>query len=228
MNLSALIHQFRRAAFDREEPYLFETADIIDWLNEAEEEAAIRGRLIHEAENLDVCVISIVPGVTIYPLHPSIYEIECAHYTNANRPTDQPCRLYQVSQEDLAAKYGPSWRTYNYTNTDPQYLVQQDTGIRIVPAPKYAGVINIEGYRKPINPMVDDDDTPEINEIHHKHLVEWALYKGFSVPDSEVFDPTKADKAEMVFTDYFGERPSSNLRRRTREDVPHTVKPFWV
>jgi len=228
MNLAALVRKFRVAAFDREEPYLFETEDIIDWLNDAEKEAATRKRLIHESVNTDVCVIDVVEGVSVYPLHPTLYEIECAYYIDPIRPTERPCRLYQVSQEDISRMYGPDWRTFNYGSRNPEYLIQNDTDIRIVPAPKADGTIKLEGYRTPIVEMVNDDDTPEINPIHHEYLIQWALYKGFGIPDVETFDTNKADKAEAVFIDYFGERPNANLRRRTREDVPHTVVPFWV
>ena len=40
-------------------------------------------------------------------------------------------------------------------------------------------------------------------------------------------DPTyRAAMAEQAFTEYFGQRPDSDLRRITREDVPHHVIPF--
>ncbi|RPP87255.1 hypothetical protein IPC1125_34030, partial [Pseudomonas aeruginosa] len=59
------------------------------------------------------------------------------------------------------------------------------------------------------------------------HLVQWALHRGFSIPDMESFDPNRAALAEAAFTAYFGERPDSDLRRITREDVPHHVEAFW-
>ena len=76
--------------------------------------------------------------------------------------------------------------------------------------------------------MVDDTDAPvDLNKAHHPHLVEWALHKAFSVPDTEFFDPNRAQIAEAKFIDYFGERPDSDLRRITREDVPQHVEPFF-
>ena len=71
-----------------------------------------------------------------------------------------------------------------------------------------------------------DGDVPEINQIHHVHLIQWALHKAYSVPDSEFFDPNRSALAEQEFTDYFGPRPDSDVRRITREDVPHVVQPF--
>ena len=76
MNLAELIQQFRIDAFDLEQPYLFSDDEVTRWLNAAEKEAAIRGRLIHEAVNPLVCTIEVLPNVSVYPLHEAVYEIE--------------------------------------------------------------------------------------------------------------------------------------------------------
>ena len=224
MTLSELIRKFRVAAFDMEQPYLFSDEDITDWLNDAEKEAAIRGRLIHDCTNPDVCVIPVLPNVAVYPLH-KVYEIEhIGLHRSLVEPDYRPETLYQVSQEDVAGLHS-DWRTSTGT---PEYVIQYDQSIRLVPMPRDSGFIKLEGYRVPLAPMVLGTDEPEINPIHHEYLIYWALHKAFSVPDAEVLDPNRAAIAEGQFTDYFGIRPDSDLRRITRHDVPHTVKPFWV
>ena len=80
--------------------------------------------------------------------------------------------------------------------------------------------LQMEVYRLPMLSLADSD-TPEIHEAHHEHLVQWALHRAFSIPDTEAFDPARAASAEATFTRYFGLLPDSDLRRRTREDVPH-------
>lgn len=224
MILSELIRRFRVAAFDNEQPYLFADQDITDWLNDAVKEAAIRGRLIHDSTTTGVCTISTQPNVSIYALHESLYEINSIHWLNV----DDPYRvnpLSLISQEDMADRWH-DWRTREPNS--PEYAIQHDTNIRLVPAPNVAGVITLEGYRVPLVPMTLDTDRPEINIIHHEYLIQWALHKGFGIPDSEVFDMNRSALAEQEFADYFGIRPDSDLRRITREDVPHVVKPFWV
>ena len=224
MILSELIRKFRVAAFDNEQPYLFADEDITDWLNDAVKEAAIRGRLIHDSTTTGVCTISTAPNVSVYALHESLYEIDSIHWLNA----DDPYRvnpLSLISQEDMADRWH-DWRTREPNS--PEYAIQHDTNIRLVPAPNVAGVLHIEGYRIPLAPMVLDTDRPEINIIHHEYLIQWALHKGFGIPDSEVFDMNRSALAEQEFTDYFGARPDSDLRRITRHDVPHVVTPFWV
>ena len=224
MILSELIRKFRVAAFDMEQPYLFADEDITDWLNDAVKEAAIRGRLIHDSTTTGVCTISTLPAIPNYALHESLYEIDAIHWLSVDNPY-RVNRLRLVSQEDMADIWH-DWRTRDHDT--PEYAIQHDTNIRLVPAPNVAGVITIEGYRTPIAPMVLDTDRPEINIIHHEYLIQWALHKGFGIPDSEVFDMNRSALTEQEFTKYFGERPDSDLRRITREDVPHVVKPFWV
>lgn len=225
MILSELIRKFRVAAFDNEQPYLFADEDITDWLNDAVKEAAIRGRLIHDSTTTGVCTIATVPNVSIYALHESMYEIDSICWVNNDLQTRTVDALSLVSQEDMGDIWH-DWRTRDYGT--PEYAIQHDTNIRLVPAPNAAGEIALEGYRTPLVPMVLDTDRPEINIIHHEYLIQWALHKGFGIPDSEVFDMNRSALAEQEFTDYFGQRPDSDLRRITREDVPHTVKPFWV
>lgn len=78
----------------------------------------------------------------------------------------------------------------------------------------------------PLAPLALPDDAPEIHAAHHPHLVDWVLHQVFSTPDSEYFDPERADAAEARFTRYFGPMPDADLRRITREDVPNVVAPF--
>lgn len=224
MILSELIRKFRVAAFDMEQPYLFADEDITDWLNDAVKEAAIRGRLIHDSTTTGVCTISTQPNVSVYALHESLYEIDSIHWLSADDPYNAN-PLCLISQEEM----GDIWHDWRTREPDsPEYAIQHDTNIRLVPAPREAGVITLEGYRTPLVPMVLDTDRPEINIIHHEYLIQWALHKGFGIPDSEVFDMNRSALAEQEFTDYFGMRPDSDLRRITRHDVPHVVKPFWV
>lgn len=221
MTLLELVQRFREDAFDLVQPYLFDDSNIKHWFNDAVKEAAIRGRLIHESVNPLVCTIQVLPGISVYPLHDSLYEIECIFLFDAPMPT-RPETIYQISQEDLS----DIWYDWRTRTGRPEYAIQQDTSIRLSPTPVNEGVISMEGYRTPLAPMVLDSDRPEININHHEQLIQWALYKAFSKPDGETFDPSRAAIAKQEFTDYFGERPNSNLRRSTREDVPHSVKPF--
>lgn len=222
MRLSELLSRFRVEANDKVQPYFNEDTDVIAWLNDAVEEACIRARLLHEFANPDMCKITVVAGNSQYPLHDSLYELTSLRFEPEGGRCDRAVEL--TSEEMLSKTYYEDWRTRKGT---PYFAIQSDTGLRLVPTPDEAGQLILEGYRLPLIPMDANDDSPEINKTHHVHLVQWALHKAFSIPDTEFFDPNRAQIAEMKFTEYFGERPDADLRRMTREDIPHVSLPFW-
>ena len=63
--------------------------------------------------------------------------------------------------------------------------------------------------------------SPEINQIHHRFLVKWAMHRGYERPDAESYDPDKATRALKEFEDYFGIRPDASLRKRYNASKPH-------
>jgi hypothetical protein len=222
MRLEDLIRRFRVQANDKVEPYFNEDEDVIAWLNDAVSEACIRGRLLHESRDDAVCKIAVTAGASHYPLHPALYELSRIWFKPADGSKGNSLSLTSV--ETLDHLHGRE----NWTGlTDsPCLAIQDDTAIRLVPCPNIDGELQLEGYRVPLVYMQNDTDEPEINGLHHVHLIQWALAQAFSVPDAEFFDANRAAMAEQAFTEYFGQRPDSDLRRITREDVPHHVIPF--
>lgn len=227
MNLDELTNEFRVMTGDlrraiggnAEDTFLFKTPDVARWLVEAEQEACIRGRLLHESRNESVCRIDVVAGETAYDLHPALYEIDHLGILDAGATERRPVRL--VSTEWLDENQ-PGWR--DCTDT-PRFAIQSDTSIRLVPTPRHAAVLKLEGYRLPIRGLsAEKSSKPEINQAHHRHLVNWALYRAFTVPDSDSLDLGRADAALAAFTSYFGARPDSDLRRITRHDIEHHNK----
>lgn len=217
MELRELIRRFRVESNDKVEPYFIEDDDVKAWLNDAVNEACIRSRLIYE-NNVS---ISVQVGKSIYPLSKSIYEISRIWFEPSSGEKARPLTL--VSTGELDRKFYDNWAELH---GKPGYVVQTDTKIRLVPQPDVGGIIKLEGYRVPLSPLQADTDIPELNPIHHVYLIQWVLHKAFSVVDSEFFDPNRAAIAEQSFTDFFGARPDSDLRRITREDVDHHVQPF--
>lgn len=216
MTLAELLRDFRRRSKDRAKPYLTCDEDAIDWLNEAQEEAALRGRLIREDDLVAVCQIPLTVGTKTYPLHPSVTEIISMWVVNAdgNIERDRGPRL--VTQEWLDRTV-PHWRE-DESRWCHEYAVQDDTTIKLMSRIEVGDVLHMECYRLPIRRMANLADVPEIGRPHHRFLVEWALHQAYDVPDTDLFDPKRSAEAEKRFTDYFGERPNSNLRRATRTD----------
>ena len=218
MTLADLIRRFRTLAGDTKAPQFWKDADITDWLNDAQVQACVRGRLLLEDANPAMCVIDIEADRHTYPLHRNLYELVRLDYKAAGESCSTPIKM--VSREWLDDKQ-PQWRDVHRAT---RYAIQGETSIRLVSTPLTAGVLTIEAYRLPRKAMLSEYDTPEIHQASHEHLIQWALHKAFSVPDSEAFDPQRSGLAERAFTAYFGLLPDSDMRRITREDTPHTVK----
>lgn len=212
-----LINEFRVRAFDTSEPYLWGNDWLYATLRAAEDEACIRGRLIHDSDTDEVCRVTIQDGVNRYALHPAIYELTytAIEYLGSRYP------ISLVSTEWLDANVS-DWRT---KTGRPEYAIQSHGHLRLVPAPDAAGEVMLEGYRLPLSYAADgEDESPEFPAVHHRKLVEWLLHMAYSIPDTERLDPGKSQRAYNEFQLYFGPRPDADLRASTRHDVPqHNV-----
>lgn len=224
MTLGELIAAFRVQANDKVEPYFWSDEEVTSYLNHAQKEAAIRARLIYEVADVDVCSIDVIKDQSIYNLNPLLYEL--SHVSFKADGEKQGNRISIMSPEDMSGLCGGDWRE---RTGKPRFAVQADKWLRLAPTPDTDGLLLIEGYRvpKPMDLVDADTVAPEISELHHEHLINWALHKAFSIPDAELFDSDRAVKSEREFTAYFGIRPDSDLRRITREDVQHHVESFW-
>lgn len=222
MTLAQLIARFRVDADDAiSQAYLWSDAAVTAWLNDAVNEACIRARLLHESSNASICQIPVSAGVSSYQLSPFIYELDYIAFKLPGQSTRTP--IYLTSREDLDVGI-PGWRDMV---GEVKCAIQGDRSIRLAPTPSAAGVLHIEGFRLPLADMILGADSPEINAVHHIYLVHWALYRAFSVPDSEAVDPNRAALAEREFTSHFGQRPDADLRRMTRQDAAHHNAVFW-
>lgn len=222
MNLEALIAQFRVDADDKEVAYFWSDESVTGWLNEAEEEAAIRANLLYDTTTADVCQIATTANTATYPLHPAITEIGYAQFV----PTSDATRVAILTQKDRLEldRVNPRWRQ---DTGEPRYFVQDDTTLTLHPRPSEDGALTLEAFRLPLEPMVVESDEPEISQAHHRHLVDWALFRAFSLPHAETMDPKRAGDAEERFTAHFGHRVDADMRRAYRTNVAHTNKAHW-
>lgn len=219
MTLEDLIRRFRVKAQDKAAPYLADDEVVTDWLNDAVEQAAIRGRLLREDANDDICRIDLTSASQhTWPLHESVFEIINIRLCTVNDAPDEDTRLWLVSREWLDREV-PQWRT-NFTER-AKYAIQDENTLRIVGTFPVGAWLQMEVYRLPINPLVGDSDSPEIHRAHHEHLLDWALHEFYAIPDTEFYDSKRSEQHEQAFTDYFGPLPDSDMRRTTRHDLFH-------
>lgn len=214
MTLEDLIHRFRVLSLDNVTPPFWADEDVIDWLNEAQNEACIRARLIREDELEAVCSIALTPGTHTYALNPLVYEIISLWI----KPASGRKRPVKLRSREWLDHHLLEWRDCPWP---AEIAIQDDTTVRIVGAVEAGDTLELECYRLPRRPMASGTDRPEIHTMHHAHLVQWALHRAFGVPDADSFDANRSDRAEAEFTKYFGLRPDADARRETRTDQVH-------
>jgi hypothetical protein len=118
----------------------------------------------------------------------------------------------------------PAWRSLVYR---PTSIIPYDTSIEVDCIPDAAYTINLEVYRLPLVSMLAETDSPEINLIHHRHLIKWAKHRAYGKQDSDVQDNEKSAKYESEFEDIFGKRPDANYRKRANSNKPHRNRSYF-
>jgi hypothetical protein len=221
MTLAQLIAQFRASANDAVAPFLFSDAAVTGWLNEAQDEACVRSLLIPDWSTTAVCSIAVTAGTSTYAAHASIINITRAAFT----PTDGDEVLLHQTDAFTLDRTRSHWRT---DTDEPRDFIHTDTKIRLGCIPEANGTLALEVNRLPLVAMTASTDTPEISARHHRNLIPWALYRAFSVPDSETLDPNRAMLAEREFTKMFGLRPDATIRRESETSLPHRSASHWL
>jgi hypothetical protein len=221
MNLDQLEASFRVDADDVAKPHLFSSTDVIGWLNEAQDEACIRGKLIFDKTTDKICTIEADPETgSVYPINEAINEIVHATITDANGCIT----TLGIKDRIELDRIRPSWRT---TTQRPVNIIHRDNTIEFDSVLDQAYTLNLEVHRLPLCKMVKEADKPEINLVHHKFLIYWALHRAYLKPDADTFNQDESDKALFKFEQYFGERPSADMRKAENADRPHSNKAYW-
>lgn len=219
MNKQGHIDQFRTEADDTRVPPLFSDDEAGLYLDEAQQEACIRTKLIFDREDESICHIDINGSGMTYDIDDKVHEIRFAQLVDA----DGEITPLTIIDRDELDRTHPDWRTETRM---PEAIIHEDKTIQTDCTPDAAYTIQLEVYRLP-KPLVSDDSIPEINSIHHRFLVDWMLYRAFSKPDADLYNPGKAKEAYDRFEKHFGERPDATMRKRDNANLPHHTKAYW-
>ena len=221
MTLAELIAAFRTDADDLvANPYLWSDAELTRWANEAEQEAALRAKLLFDASTTAVCQIAVLAGTTSYALHAKVHDVEHARTIDSGGTVTRLTLTDRIELERVR----PDWR---YETREPRALIRYDGRIELDCIPDANYTLKLEVHRLPLLDMAIDADIPEIAPIHHRHLVKWMLHRAYERPDSETRDPDKSERAEKEFTKVFGRRPDADLRRAQQANRPQFNKAVW-
>jgi hypothetical protein len=188
---------------------------MLDYANEAVNEASRRAKLIVDSTTTAICRITVASGTAVYTLDPRIIAIRRVKLASNARV------LGKSVYWELDEAY-PRWD--ESTGTVDRIVTGMDTDkIRLFRIPTVADTLQLTVVRLPLLPLAKDGDTPEINARFHRSLVYYIKHKAYNNQDSEVFDPNKADVHLAFFEQEFG--PKSAAINEVFEEMNYGYQP---
>lgn len=209
MKLRQLLDRWTSITRDHVVPQFWPTGRRVELLNEAAEEAAIRGRLL-DTDQLTVALAAGDPYAD-YPAHAwSIREI-----------TLDGNRLQLVDREMLDESDG-DWERRTGT---PVAVCEIDGRLRFYPIPEQDGEAQVRAFCVPETPLDENnlDGEPGLPERDHKHLLDYALSIAYLDVDADAIDPNRAARHEALFERRYGPPVTAATRRRVRLNVKRRV-----
>lgn len=169
---------------------------IVQYANEAEREAAIRGRLLIDSTTSEVCSIAVTAGECVYPIDERVVMILRGKITGQTLPLMKVPFL-------LMDEKCTGWE--DHEGVAKAFVTGMDKGrIRLYPTPVADGTLNLTVVRTPLNDMANTSDIPEIPARLHPYLSYWIKHRVYMNQDSEFFDKNRGDVNLQLFEQKFG------------------------
>ncbi len=202
MNLTALINTARQRLDDLVEPYLWSRAQLVEYANDAERQAARNARLLTDSTTAAICSIAATANTVTYDLDPRIIHIRRVKGSWSTVPL-QPASVIDLDRDR------PGWE--EDVGDPSHYVKDMDSGkLRPYPTPATDGTITLTVYRIPLVDMDDGDDEPELRTAYHLGLVDWMEFRAYSRHDTQTMNPKAAQAAKDRFEAEFG-KPSTAI-----------------
>jgi hypothetical protein len=216
MNTQQLLDAFGALADDTAASNrLWSDATRLLYLNEAQQEAAARARLLEDRDTEEVCQIAVEVDEAVYDVDPRVIFIRGVTLVTTGGDVIE---LDKVHPADLN-RVAPGWRTDTSSQWPQWWTPWPNQKIRIE-KPGITGTLHLHVVREPLEDcrLADPDATPdpitavnpEIPARHHLKLVDWMLYRALNERDKEEkYDPQSADRHLAQFEAVFGPRSSA-------------------
>ena len=200
MNLKQLRTRTRVQLDDVAEPYLWTDEDLNFNLNEAAREIALRTSLIQDTS----ITVHLVVGKDRYEFDPKLKMLYVDYCYTASQPD---YNLRQTAFEELDRRRA----TIQMGSGTPVLFALDrpaDTTFRSIaflPTPDQEDIVHLAIRRLPI-PMIDDLNEPEIDELWHADMVDWAMHLAYLKDNVDAADADKALFYEQRFDARIGPR----------------------
>lgn len=157
-----------------------------------------------------VTQVVAAPGDTWLDLHPSIKKIRAANRLSDGRDVEV------VNFEDMATR---GLRFNGATGPLRSIVVgieeNKARALRTVSEPE---TLELLVFRLPITTITGTDQTFEVAEQHHQHLMLWMKHRAYMKQDAECFDRSKAEEFDAAFRAY------CTLAAKEQRDKRHKIR----
>ena len=225
MNRLQLFDAFRSRAHDIARPYLWSDDELLDYLDDAHNEAAERGKLLRDTQTSDICEVAIVIGTARYELDARIIEVTRAKLDVQTTPLKLTSTILKLTSTLALDREFPDWES-RVGNVGAMAVDPEGAGwtATLVGSPTAAGTLRLQVFRLPLESLNSDTAEPEINPRLHIRLVDWMLYRAYSKKDAETSDEKKGAEHADDFTMAFGVRTNAGTRRTQHDRSPAVVE----
>lgn len=191
-------------------PYLWTDTELLIYLDQAQQEACRRERLLFD----DAYSISVTSGTATYTLDSGLVVLDKVRYN------DIPLVWRTIEEMD---KESQTWKTS--TADEPTQFVVRGFTLTVIPVPSANYTLEYEGYRLPDAEINDLEDTPEIPAEFHHDLAHWVCHEAFLKHDAESYDKNKSDYHLASFERMFGRPVPAGVRANQRRG-PKSLRPI--
>lgn len=213
-------------------PYLWQDTELLRFLNYAEVQACRRAHLIIDGTTANdngtaatagtmgqkpLCTLSIIAETAVYNLSPKILQVKRCQLYSMSYPLPGPVTYPEVD-DWLSGWMGTagSIGTAGSGGYPSCFLNEPGSTITFIPCPSVSDTAKLVVSRLPLTPFTLQT-SPEIEEVHHEGLMNWAAHLAYKKPDSDTLNLNLAKMYDDIFTAQFGPLPDaySDRMRKT-------------
>lgn len=223
MTLAELRAYVRERIRDTLEPYFFSDSTLTGYLNEAEDEACVRAKLIYDTSK----TLTLVADQAVYDLGASALSARFFLFDRfaLSGPNYRILTTKVIAEMDNER---PSWEDAG--SGIPEFVLMDQAPRKITlwptPSSNVAGdTVRLRGFRYPLAAMSANDAEPEIDPQYHADLADWVMARCYSTHDFDAYNLALSKAHASDFDRAFGPRPDAALlslmaRRETMRTVP--------
>lgn len=199
MNQTEAIAEIRETLRDLAQPYFFSDDRIRSALNQVQDEACRRARLLVDSRTAEVCEVDVAAGEAVVELHECVIFVRRARLAGAGVPLvprvartmDELCPGWEDTLPGQPTIFVPDWETGM---------------LRLWPAPATDVVLHLTVIRAPLESELLAGPSSEflLPRRYHRGVINGALSELYKVPDIEIFNPGAAAAYAEMFAAEFG------------------------